>query len=117
MKIVKYTKIGIIVWILGVVAMISLVGSIISSWKKKHIVKEREVILRHVEGENQQFKKQLEEAQTPAFIEKAARDKLGLVKPGEIVVLLGKPVATGSVSLRGPREESANWKQWWKLFF
>ncbi len=88
-----------------------------SSWKKKDIVKEREVVLSRVERESQQFKKQLEEAQTPAFIEKAARDKLGLVKPGEIVVLLGTSQATSSVSLREPREESANWKQWWKLFF
>ncbi len=117
MKIVKHAKVGLIVWILGIIVVISLVGSIINSWKKKDIVKEREDILRHVEDQNQQLKKQLEEAQTPVFIEKAARDKLGLVKPGEIVVLLGKPVATGSVSLRGEREESVNWKQWWRLFF
>lgn len=44
--------------------------------------------LKNIEIKNKELKKQLEQASTIDFIEIQARNKLGLVKPGETVVII-----------------------------
>lgn len=84
--------------------------------QKKGILSERQQVLSQLQVKQAQLQQKLNEATSPAFIEQAARDKLGLVKPGETVVIMDK---TQNAAL-GTQEHGIDlpsWKQWWKLFF
>lgn len=70
--------------------------------------------LADAQAEQDKLKKQLEYVQSDEFVEREAREKLGLGKPGEEVIILPsspnlKPQATN------PNTE-ANWRKWWKLY-
>ncbi len=70
-----------------------------------------------VRGENQELKLRLDEVTSSGFIEKEAREKLGLQKPGEVVVIL--PTG-GEIKELGIQEKEVvlqNWEKWWRLFF
>ena len=72
-----------------------------------------------LEAENKILKKRLFDVNSPSFIEKAAREKLGLGKIGETIVLISDEKikqtmgATDSASVT----RLPNWLGWWKVFF
>ena len=60
------------------------------------------------------LKQRLYVSNTTEFIEKEAREKLGMVKPGEHIVLEPPPkLEKNTVTI----DNTPNWKKWWKLFF
>lgn len=91
-------------------------------------IEEAESKLEQVKEENQRLKEQLEYTKSEEFREKEVRDKLGLAKEGEAVVLLPKEDGdqlqdTGIKSSKPNyiRCRSCNflqnYKKWWDLFF
>lgn len=99
--------------------IVNLSRSIYEIWKKKDIVHEREVALREAQEQNEELKKKIADAESPEFIEKTAREKLGLVKDKEVVVLMdtSKIVSKDSENEVKSLDTDPNWKRWWKLFF
>ena len=73
-----------------------------------------EKYIQEVEEKHAELENRLIEATSAAFIEKIARDKLGLVREGETVVIMDKSPVIGNQS--SVKEES-NWRKWWGLFF
>jgi len=53
----------------------------------KEEIKVLEAELTEVQKKNLELQEELEYSQTPEAIEKLAREKLGLIKPGEIVIM------------------------------
>jgi cell division protein FtsB len=107
-----------ILFILGLVVILGMSRSLFNLWKRRDIVVERKTALEAVEAENVRLKKSLEEAQTPEFIEKQAREKLNLAKPDDVVVIVAKATASGSFLQEGERvREKPSWRVWWELFF
>lgn len=49
------------------------------------------------------------------FVEKEAREKLGLVKEGEHIVIAPPPPQ--NTLKDGQKDAKENWKKWWELFF
>jgi cell division protein DivIC len=96
-------------------AIKNIVSSIISLRQNSHIV----TTLQDQEREEKQKKQFLEQrlyfVNTPQFIENQAREKLGLVKPGEHIVL-APPPATDEKKVTAI-DTTPNWQKWWKLFF
>lgn len=111
----KVKKNKLLYWILvGVmgVFMVRLLGSVWRLWKAGERIKQAEADVRKQEAENQELKKRLAEVQSPEFIEKEAREKLGLGKPGEeIVVLPEVPIVPAM-----PAMPESNWRKWWKVY-
>lgn len=71
-----------------------------------------------LEAKNKQLKNKLSQIQTPQFIEKQARDKLGLAKAGESIVVIPEDklkLIMGASTSSQPRYP--NWLGWWKVFF
>ncbi len=70
------------------------------------------------EAKNRELKKKLAEVNSIEFIEKQARNKLGLSKIGETIVIIPEEKlksvlgVTQSAEIRLP-----NWLGWWKVFF
>jgi len=55
---------------------------------------------------------------TNEFLEKEARDNLGLVKKGETVAILPSESRHGrNEAQQGENQGISNWKRWWRLFF
>lgn len=74
-----------------------------------------------LEAEQNELKKKLETASSEAFIEEVARDKLGLAKTGETVVVLPdeeflKTLAP-SLEAEESEPEMPNWRKWVEKFF
>ncbi len=72
----------------------------------------------HLQVKNKELKEKLFQTELPEFIEQQARDKLGLGKNGETVVIIPEDKlklimgVSQSVEVRVP-----NWLGWWKVFF
>ena len=100
---------------LSVYRNVSKIGSI---YKK---IADKEADVRKLEEENQNLEKKVEEVTSDDYIEKQIRDKLGLAKEGEIVLVLPEPEVLKKFAPKIEEEEEIlpdpNWKKWIKLFF
>lgn len=72
--------------------------------------------------ENERLEAEVKKGESPEFKEKQARDKLGLAREGEIVLVLPPPETLKIISPLTEEEEELtlpepNWKKWRKLFF
>lgn len=109
------TVLLLLIIVILLVIIKNIVGSIISLRQNSHIVTELQQQEESEKQKRQFLKQQLYYVNTPQFVESQAREKLGMVKPGEHVVL-APPTAT-SESLIISVDNSPNWKKWWNLFF
>lgn len=111
----RFSLARLIIGVVSIFVSVGLVQSIIGHWEKRTIITDRQEAFRLEQARNQELTRKLEEATGSAFIEKEAREKLGLVKPGDTIVLLDasrEAVLVDSVDMSLP-----TWKKWWKLFF
>ena len=99
--------------IFGGVIAVRLAGNLWSLYKSGEMVKQSDRELEAAQKESEELKKKWEYVQSPEFVEKEAREKLGLGKLGEVVVILPSPISPNSQA-SNPNEP--NWKKWWKLY-
>jgi len=110
----------IIVFVI-ILLSLSLVGSItrILNANEKVTVAKNKILA--AQKEQKDLQKKVAEAKSPEFIEQEARNKLGLAKKGEIVVVLPDPQTLKLLAPTHEKEEEflplPNWKKWMKLFF
>jgi cell division protein FtsB len=64
--------------------------------------------------ENKFLKEKLLYVKSEDFVETEAREKLGLVKEGEYIVVASPPAEMKPP--QAPIEEAPNWKKWWEVF-
>jgi cell division protein DivIC len=107
----KIAALGIIIFLLIVIR--NLIMSI-SSLSGETTVTSLKSELDEKKKENAFLKQQLKNVQTEAFIEQEARNKLGLVKEGEYIVLLPPPEEEQQ---KAKIKDKPNWQKWWDLFF
>jgi len=96
-----------------------LTHSIYSLWQKHDLIDRTRRTLGMEKKKNEELKEKLKDAGQQLFIEKEARNKLFLVKPGEGIVVVEPTVymqASASSTIK-PMEGLPNWKQWWETFF
>jgi cell division protein FtsB len=117
MKFFQSRLFKIIIAIINIFIIIGLIRSILDLNKRWGIVKNRENTLNRLLTENKRLKRSLKDAQSPNFIEKEARDKLGLAKPGDSIVIMQKQAPITSTSPQNSTNTLPVWQQWWQLFF
>ena len=106
--------------IVGILLSISLVRNIliISSANKK--IQNLKNEISDIQIKNNSLKLQLQKVSKEEYLEQQARDKLGLVKEGETVVVLPDQEILRQFSPKIPEEEvtlpDPTWKKWMKLF-
>jgi cell division protein FtsB len=93
----------------------SLIHSIVDLLNKQTVLTQAQQELKQKKEENAMLKRKLAQAQSPAFVEEEARNKLFLVKPGEQEVIVANitPVPTGTP--QSPKK--SHWQEWLSLFF
>lgn len=65
-------------------------------WRLKSEIQHIEEQIARVEARNQELREELEYLQSEEYIERVARQELGLVKPGETAVFVASPAGDGS---------------------
>ncbi len=79
-------------------------------------VQEAEKQLEQLKQDNQALKQELEYKKSEGVIERELRNKLGLAREGEAVVILPKENSDQS-SAAGNQRPEKNWQKWWSRFF
>jgi len=110
---VKAKILNIIILIVGGLIIFNLASNIIHLWQKGGRLTEENLQLEELRARNSELETQLEYVQSEEFIEKKARENLGLAKQGEEVWILPP------ISVNSPEDNTPipNWRQWWELFF
>lgn len=107
--------------ILGVIIVaISLIRNILKAINIRNRIKEEEREVEVLKKEKEELEKKVAEAESDAYIEKQLRDKLGLAKEGEIVLILPEDEILRKIAPVVQEEEDflpdPTWKKWFKLF-
>lgn len=112
------TRFGII--LLAILVVNSVIGGLVSVKKSNDKIQQEKLKVEEQERKNRELKKQLEEVNSATFTEQVARDKLGLAKPGETIIVLPDKEVLKRLAPHIEEEQEAlpdpNWKKWLKLF-
>jgi cell division protein FtsB len=114
----KKKLISSLIIIFGLYLIVSLSREIFDLIQKEKIIDQEQLKLEQLEVETQILREQLGYVQSEEFVEKEAREKLGMTKEGETVVILPEDFEAMVEQSRGAiePEEIPNWKQWLGLF-
>lgn len=114
----KRVSLALGIFILGLIAY-NLIGQIFTTLKSGDRLTQSTDKLHQLEVKNSELKKKLDTVQTNNFIEKEARNRLGLVKEGETLVII--PDEKINLILEASKSANLvrlpNWLGWWKVFF
>ena len=98
--------------------IISLTQNVVKLVNRGLILRRERAKLEVLKKEGQVLEAKLDYMKTDDFLEREARDNLGLIKEGETVIILpsahggqdGKSQATNNQGV-------SNWEQWWRLVY
>lgn len=106
----------ILVVTIGVYLIINLLNTTATLWQRQSEVTRAQEELDKLKKENKDLSSQLEYSQTQEFLEKEARDKLGLVMPEEKQVFIEEEVVLATPAAGKKNSWFENLKSWWGLF-
>jgi len=118
---IKAKIVGYAIWVLILMLGISAIRNFGRITRvRSEIAKERERV-ESMKRKNEELAKRLAETQSVEFVEAEIRNKLGLVKEGETVVILPDEETLRKLApnlLSEPETlPDPNWRRWLKLFF
>jgi cell division protein FtsB len=99
----------------GIILAMRLGTNIYRIWKTGDRITESQTKLTQVQKKQEELKSQLAQVQTPEFVEKEAREKLGYGREGEVIVILPQNDSAKNEVLSA-KENNPNWKKWWDLY-
>lgn len=100
----------------GLLLIANLSSSIRFFLKRDDLFLEKEKKIAELKKEHQQLSAELKKVKSKEFIEKEAREKLNMGKPGEVIVILPKLQEHKDLKTQ-EQEEMPNWQKWYNLFF
>ncbi len=117
-KIQRYVRLISVVIVLGL--FISLIGNVVSIRRAQYKITEAELRVEKLKNEHEELSAQLESVENDEYIEAQLRDKLGMAKEGEVVLIMP---SDDIVRRLAPSQEEyepvlpdPNWKKWLNLF-
>ena len=103
--------------IVGIILVVNSIKKLLTFRTTTQKVAEAQMRLEALREENKKLKEQLEYTKSEEFREREIRDKLGLVKEGEAMVVLPKENDENSKLETRNSKPRPNWQKWWNLFF
>jgi cell division protein FtsB len=99
---------------------ISLIRNITRAKVIKKRVEVEKLKIEELKAEQETLEEELQKVQSDSYLQKQLRDKLGLAKEGETVIILPDEASLRGLVPEIPEEESVLpdpiWKRWFKLF-
>lgn len=111
----QWSLLHIFIFVISLGLCVRAATTIVDLWHRRDIMRVRQQELDAKKSENAKMEAQLKDIQGDAYVEKIARDTLGLVKDGEAIVLL--PNRASGIENREKEGDVPNWRKWWELFF
>ncbi len=99
---------------LGILIAVRTTGGILRLISAGQEVEMAEKELALAQEENTKLNERLTEVNSPEFVLKEAKEKLGLGIPGDEIVI-SPEVVSEQLSVDSTEPE-ANWRKWWKLY-
>jgi len=137
-KIKKVLSSKIFLFIIIIILIFLLIALVKETYRKHQLTSEINQLksnINKLEGDNQQLSDLMDYFKEDSYLEKEARIKLNLKKPGETVVILSKDIIDGvevirkggldteetdkkiTDSLEDQVSKTANYWKWWEYFF
>jgi len=103
--------------VVGILLVVNSTKRLLTFRTTSQKVAEAEERLNKLRGENQSLKDDLDYKKSVEFKEREIRDKLGMAREGETVVVLPKDSVEESNGPVNNKQEMQNWEKWWSRFF
>jgi cell division protein FtsB len=111
---------GYVVWVLVLILTVSVIRNVSKVASIRSEVGREQAKVDKIKEENARLEQEIAQTQTQEFTEKQVRDKLGLVREGEAIVVLPDEDTLRKLAPQIPEESDTlpdpNWKRWLKLF-
>ena len=102
--------------LVGIIFIVNSTKRILTFRDTSKSVEDAQKQLDRLREENKILENELEYKKTDEFAEKEIRDKLGLAREGETIVVLPKEDNNGQQETSVTKSQK-NWQKWWELFF
>lgn len=112
---IKKRTISWLIIIICVYLIFTTLQAIVGLWRAQDKLTGREKELARLDAQQKELLKQKMVVESPEYLEKIARDKLGLSKPGEEVIIV--PAELLAQAPKKASDLTENWKRWWRLLF
>lgn len=105
--------------LVGVYLIISLSKSLIDAWGREKRIEEAQKTLSAEKKKFEELTLKKKEVESQEFVEKQAREKLLLTKPGESEVIIDDRLLKALEGTKSAEtlDNRPNWQKWWDLFF
>lgn len=110
---IRFVRIAVTIVSLGLA--VSAGRTIVELWQRRDVVGDRERELAKIKAENTSLEGALGDIASDAYVERVARDQLGMVREGEVIVML--PEGGVHTEKNEAQKDIPNWRKWWSLFF
>lgn len=104
-------------WLIIIICVYLIVTTsraIVDLWRSGDKITRRETELNQLNEQNRELLKQKKIVESPEYLEKVARNELGLSKPGEEVIIL--PADLLAQAPVASIDATPNWQKWMKLW-
>jgi cell division protein FtsB len=103
--------------LIAIAYLLFVVGkTLYQSYQVRKQIDNMEVSITKLQQTNRELSEKLLYYQSPSYAERIARERLGLQKPGEeVIVILPEKVA--KVEEKDPYDKLSNQQKWWNFFF
>ncbi|HJY98446.1 MAG TPA: septum formation initiator family protein [Patescibacteria group bacterium] len=112
--------VGYAIWVLIVLLALSLIKNVGRRARIEAEIDDERAKIAKIQEDNRRLEEEILQAESGDFIESQIRNKLGLVKEGETIVVLPDEEILKSLAPQSMFEENAlpdpNWRKWLKLF-
>lgn len=102
--------------IIGLYLIVTTIQSIFDLFKAGDKLTTREKRVEVLQKEQEELLRQRAIVNNPNFLEKTARDQLGLSKPGEEIIIIPQDLLKDNTPVIPP-DTTPNWQKWVKLIF
>lgn len=96
--------------------IVTTTRSIVEFWKAGDKITTREDQLNQLNKQNKQLLAEKARVESADYMEKVAREQLGLSKLGEQIVIIPEDLLKAQLAIAST-EARPNWQKWWKLWF
>lgn len=112
----KYRLVSWILLFIILMLVINIIRSFFNLRQRGDVISQTQEKLQSEKEQQEELNRQLARVESPAYIEKEARNKLNLGREREIVLILPSisPIAEPTPTII---DKSSNWQKWIRLFF
>lgn len=105
--------------ILFLIVLVDMTKQIVIVWQANYRLDKATDDVATLQRQNNDLKKELQQAESLSFIEQEARDKLNMERAGETVVIIGQPQDEKKIAVNIPviiPDNTSNLQAWLNLF-